>query len=547
MDSSHSAYNRASVSGSQAVDLALVGGAVRTLDPALPASSAVAIAGGRILAVGSDAEIRALGSASETIDLHGASVVPGLVDSHIHPIMGADDTRGADLTGLRTLDAVREALAAEHRRTDGDWVLGWGLEYDVFRDTGIRGDLLDDAVDGAPAFAMFMDLHTGVATPRALTLAGVDGPRTFDENAEVVCVDGAPTGELRESAACALVQAAMPSLTADERYRLYADTLRRFAEVGLTGLHAMDGTPETFALLQELEANGDLCVRIVVPFWIRPEHTPADWDALIAQRHLSGQHFRGGVAKFFIDGVIDAGTGWLFEPDTLGEGMLPFWPDPEHYRRAVARFAGAGFQCATHAIGDKAVHETLDAYRSAGAAHGVRHRVEHIETVRSSDLQRFAAEGVVASMQAQHMMWLDPDRDDNWSRRLGPERCERAFPIRSLRESGAVVTLGSDWPVAHFDPRVGLAAARLRRPPGERDRRAYDDEALDGLAALEGYTSAAAYTVGEERRRGRVASGYAGDLTVFAGDPVSCDPDELPSLPVLLTVVDGEVTHRAQA
>jgi hypothetical protein len=130
---------------------------------------------------------------------------------------------------------------------------------------------------------------------------------------------------------------------------------------------------------------------------------------------------------------------------------------------------------------------------------------------------------------------------------MGPERCDRAFPIRSLRESGAVVALGSDWPVAHFDPRVGLAAARLRRPPGEHARRPYDDEALDGLAALEGYTSAAAYTVGEEDRLGRIAPGYAADLTVLAEDPVSCLADELPSLPVVLTVVDGEVTHRAQA
>ena len=186
-----------------------------------------------------------------------------------------------------------------------------------------------DAVGGAPAFVTFVDLHTGVATPRALALAGVDGPRTFDENAEIVCVDGRPTGELRETAACALVQSAMPSLSAAERYRLYAATMRRFAEVGLTGLHAMDGTLETFDLLRELEANGDLCVRVVVPFWIRPDHTPADWDELVAQRHRAGRLFRGGVAKFFIDGVIDAGTGWLFEPDTLGEGTLPFWPDPD--------------------------------------------------------------------------------------------------------------------------------------------------------------------------------------------------------------------------
>ncbi|HXH97364.1 MAG TPA: amidohydrolase family protein, partial [Gaiellaceae bacterium] len=113
--------------------------------------------------------------------------------------------------------------------------------------------------------------------------------------------------------------------------------------------------------------------------------------------------------------------------------------------------------------------------------------------------------------------------------------------------SGAVVALGSDWPVAHFDPRIGMAAARLRRPPGEWERRPYDDQALDGLAALEGYTTGAATTVGEEGRLGRIAPGFAADLTVFADDPVACAADDLPALPVLLTVVDGEIVHRAEA
>ena len=202
---------------------------------------------------------------------------------------------------------------------------------------------------------------------------------------------------------------------------------------------------------------------------------------------------RAAVAKFFIDGVIDSGTGWLYEPDSEGEGLSPFWPDPAHYRAAVRYFASRGYRCATHATGDRGVREALDAYREAGAAPGVRHRIEHIETLQPHDLPRFAAEGVVASMQAQHMAWLAPDRSDNWSRRLGGgERCDRAFPIRSLRASGAAIALGSDWPVARFDPRIGLACTRLRRPPGERDRAPYDDEALDGLAALEGYTTGAA-------------------------------------------------------
>jgi predicted amidohydrolase YtcJ len=530
------------------IDLALVGARVRTLDPGRPAAAALAIAQGEIVAVGSDAEIRELGAATETIDLHAAVVVPGLTDSHIHPLQGALDTLGADLRDLSSLEEVRGAVAAERQScAPGQWVRGFGLEYGVFRDSGIRGDLFDDVVEGSPALLTFMDLHTAVATPRALELAGVTGPQAFSENAEIVCHEGAPTGELREWAAVATVERALPQLTHAERYALHAEALREHAAAGLTGGHAMDGTLVTHDLLRELEANGDLVQRFVVPFTIVPESQQDDWTELLPHRDARGRRWRAGVAKFFIDGVIDVGTGWLYEPDSEGEGTLPFWPDPQRYRRAVASFARAGFQCATHATGDRGVREALEAYREAAAPLRGRHRIEHIETLQPRDLPRFAAEGVVASMQAQHMLWCEPDRSDNWSRRLGLERSApgRAFPIRSLRESGALVALGSDWPVARFDPRLGLAAARLRRPPGDRDRSPYDGQAIDGLAALEGYTTSAAVTVGEEGRLGRIRPGFAADLTVFAEDPVKCDPDELPELPVVLTVVDGEIVHRA--
>src|SRR6478736_4999347 len=175
------------------IDLALVGTRIRTLDPEKPTAAAVAVADGEIVAVGSDAEIRELGAAAETVDLHGAVVVPGLTDSHIHPLQGALDTRGADLRDLSSLEDVRGAVAAERQSCAPDqWVLGFGLEYDVFRESGIRGELFEDVVEGSPALLMFMDLHTAVATPRALELAGVTGPRSFAENAAIVCSEGAP-------------------------------------------------------------------------------------------------------------------------------------------------------------------------------------------------------------------------------------------------------------------------------------------------------------------------------------------------------------------
>ena len=519
---------------------------VRTLDPLQPTATAIAVGSGAILAVGSNAEIlRAVGNA-ETIDLGGAALVPGITDSHVHPFLGAQDARGADLLDAFTFDEVLRLVRAE---ADGkgpdEWIVGWGLLYDAFEGRPIHRDLLQEVAGGRPVFLKFMDFHTALVSSRALEMAGITGPRTFTENAEIVCdVHGVPTGELREWGAIGLAEEAMPSLSDGDRLSLYAAQMKGFAAVGITGVHGMDGSLQTLDDLRELEASGRIFTRLTMPFWIKPEMTPADWEKFILQRDAHGRRWRTGVAKFFIDGVIDTGTAWLCDPDSEGAGLEPFWPDPAKYRRAVKRFADAGFQCVTHACGDRGVREALDAYRDAGAAAGIRHRIEHIETLQSSDLPRFAAENVVASMQAQHMMWLDPARTCNWTKRMGDARSDRAFPIRSLRESGAIVALGSDWPVARFDPRIGMAAAQLRRPPGVL-REAFDDQGIDGLAALEGYTTLAARTISEEHRLGRIKVGYCADLTAFAEDPTTCRPDDLPQNPIKLTMVDGEVVFRA--
>jgi predicted amidohydrolase YtcJ len=268
----------------------------------------------------------------------------------------------------------------------------------------------------------------------------------------------------------------------------------------------------------------------------------------LALRDERGRLWRGGAAKFFIDGVIDTGTGWLYEPDGEGDGTAPFWPDPDRYARAVALFAGAGFQCATHATGDRAVRAALDAYAAAGAAPGVHHRVEHIETLQDHDLPRFAGEGVAASMQPLHMQWRRGDHRDSWAARLGPDRTARAWRTRDLMASGALIPLGSDWPVAQYDPRIGMAWARLRRTPGRPDAPVFEPEqVLTGLEALAGYTVANATIAGEQDVAGRIAVGFRADVTAFAADPADCDADELIELPVLLTVVDGRVVHRSDA
>jgi predicted amidohydrolase YtcJ len=499
--------------------------------------------------VGDDDEVRAAaGPAAEVVDGRGMAIVPGLTDSHSHTFLGAIETQGADLAGAASVDEVRERLAAERRRCgDGDWITGHSLEYRVFEEVEASGELFADAVGGNPALLNFFDFHTALATPPALAAAGITGPRSFDDASEIVCrPDGRPTGELRENA-IQLVAAAMPEPSHEQRLELIGEGLAAMNRGGLTAAHMMDGTLATPDECRELERRGLLRVRQVVPFTVQPTMSDEEIDEAIAAGEQSGRLWRSGWAKLFIDGVVEPGTAWLEAPDSIGRGTEPNWPDPDRYAAVIRRFAAAGAPSITHAIGDRAVRCALDAYRSAGPVARGPHRVEHIETMQDDQLPRFVAGGVAASQQVLHLQWMTTDQADPWSQALGPERCERGFRTAELRRSGAVLALGSDWPVASYDPRLGMAWARLRRRPGDRSAQAYmPHQRLSSLETLEGYTTQAAIAVSEQAIAGRIAPGYRGDLTGFAHDPVECDADALPDLPVLLTVVDGQVVWRAE-
>ena len=359
------------------------------------------------------------------------------------------------------------------------------------------------------------DLHSALASPRALELAQVTGPVDFPDGSEIVCVDGVPTGELHEPGAQELILRAAPALRWPELRERHVAQLRRLNALGLTGAHVMDGSPETFELLRDLEGTGELTLRLRVPLWVQPDTPEDELEHWLRLRDERGELWRGGVAKFFADGVIDAGTAWLQTPDTHGDGLTPFWPDPERMAAAMARFAGAGFQLATHTIGDAAVRFTLDAYARAG---GRGHRLEHLETLPDDLVRAVARSGYTASMQPVHLNAIGP----NWNERLGPERAARAFRMRDLLDAGAPLTLGSDWPVGDADPRLGMIAARRH--------------GLTGEEALAGYTLAPVRAVGEAG--GRIRVGLRADLTGMAEDPVHA-----PDAPVWLTVVAGRVVH----
>ncbi len=532
-----------------AADLIIHNTRIRTMDPSNPTATAIAMTGGVITAVGSDADVKSeSGPATRVIDGKDLAIVPGLTDSHFHPFWGTVATQGADLTKALTLDDLRAILRAERERVGPDeWVLGWGLTFEMFQETGIRGDTFADAVDGGLAYLGFFDGHTGVASPAAIAYADVTGREVFPDFATVVVDDhGVPTGELREGSAQWLVRRLVPEPTDETKYGWYVAEMKKWNALGLTQLHVMDGSKESYELLTRMEENDDLSIRMIVPVWQQPEFSFDRMREDIPLRDAKGTLWRGGVAKFFIDGVVESGTAWLIDPDTKGMCTDPFWPDPARYQEAVRIFAEAGFQCATHAVGDMAVRCALDAYEQAGAAEGVHHRIEHIEILSDEDLPRFGKLGVTASMQPLHMNAFAPDESDEWSVRAGSARRKQAFRTRDLLNTGATLALGSDWMVASYDPRIGMAWARSRRPAGLQGRGLINGEqALTGLEVLAGYTTEAAKAVSESHISGQIKVGYRADLTAFASDPVDCDPDELVTLPVLLTVVNGKVVHEA--
>ena len=335
------------MSGRSDADGAIVGARIRTLDDARPAASAVAWRDGEIVAVGSDAEIKEfVGPRTHVVDGRSMAVVPGLVDSHIHPFWGTIQTRGVDLRSALTLDEVRARLAGERARCGPDqWVLGHSVGYEPFHDSGIRADAIAEAIGEGPALVSFFDGHTALASPAALELAGVAGARAFDEYAEVVVdPDGRPTGALLEAGAMTLVRRVVPRWTEAETLDAFAATLRAFNRVGLTGAHVMIGDPDLLQVVQTLEARGDLTVRLLMPMHQAPSITDEEVDERLGLVGEHGRLWRAGTAKFFLDGVLESGTAWLVDPGPDGVNGTPFWPDVERYARARAPLHGGRLQ-----------------------------------------------------------------------------------------------------------------------------------------------------------------------------------------------------------
>ncbi|MET4620279.1 putative amidohydrolase YtcJ [Arthrobacter sp. 2762] len=542
-------------------DLIVLADTIHTLDDR-PANSfrpdiqAVAVSAGMIAAVGSreDAqEWRKPGT--RVVDLGGATLTPGLVDCHIHPVFGLDLTIGCDLSGASTLAEIRALLLAESARfaesvNDGGWLRAWGLNPNAFGPVPLHRSVIDEVSGGRPAMIRLFDGHSALANSRALEVAGIRGRVEFEQSAEVVCdADGVPTGMLLEAAAIELVQRHIPKESFEERKTRLGNLLRDFARSGLTGGHIMDHDEESTALFQALEADGELPLRLRSAPWCMPGTGEAEWKQLSRTVGTGGRRWSIEAIKLFVDGTVDNGTAWLYEPDLYGQSTAPFWPRPEEYTAAVRYFASRGIPTATHAIGDAGVEHVLDALESlrgvvpSDVLRQTVHRIEHIETVPDQLVERFQHAEVVASMQPTHCTHYSvADHSDNWSTRLGKVRADHAWRCRDLREAGVTVGIGSDWPIAPYEPLPIIADAQLRRRSGYPEQEPIaPSQALTALQALEGYTSHAARAAGLWDVSGSITVGKRADFTAFERDPLTTAPDELAASSAVGTFVGGEI------
>jgi predicted amidohydrolase YtcJ len=535
----------------QTADLALINGRIWTGLKDQPDAEAIAMRGTTILRTGSTAAIKKLiNDKTQVIDLGGKLVLAGFNDSHIHFLGGSQGLTRVDLTDAKTMDEMRRRITTFAKENpQAAWITGRGWEYGWFAAKLPHRRELDAIVADRPVFLSAYDGHSGWANSKALQLAGVTRETKFEGFGEIVRdAQGELTGALLEGAQ-SLVRRLIPETTRAQNLDALRRGLKLAASLGLTSWQNASGGPDEFSLYEELMQRGELTARVGIALSVGQQITQAHLDEWLKLRdqYAAHQQLRASAVKFMLDGVIESHTAAMLEPysdgaTTKGE---PAWP-LALYREKVALCDKRGLQIYTHAIGDRAVREALNAYEQAAQKNGrrdARHRIEHIETVSPADLPRFAKLGVLASMQPIH---ADPGTTDVWEKAVGSERVQRAFAWRELQTNKAQVVLGSDWPACiSVSPMRGIHNAVNRRTTDGKPPAGWiPQQRLTLAAALRAYTQGSAYGSKQEQIKGTLAPGKLADVIVLSQDLFNIEPQRIHATRVVLTIFDGKVIYR---
>jgi len=522
-------------------DLVLKGGPVWTGLADAPTARAIAVKDGRVLVVGTEADVDAVtASGTRVIQLDGRLVLPGFIDAHTHFLDGGRKLASVDLRDAATpAEFARRIADFAATVPPGTWITGGDWDHELWGGELPRREWIDSVTPRHPVFVNRLDGHMSLANTVAIAAAGVD--RATPDPPGGTIVRDAVTGEVAgvfKDEAMSLVGAVIPDPTEAELDRALQAAARHALERGVTQVHDMAGwsSLETY---RRAHARGRLPLRVysVVPM--------ATWERLrdfVAANGRGDQRLWWGGLKAFVDGSLGSTTAWFYDPyedEPTTSGFMT--TDSVELRPWIEGADRAGLHVIVHAIGDAANDWLLNVYRDVAAMNGPRDRrfrIEHAQHLTPSAIPRFRDQSVIASMQPYHAA-----DDGRWAeKRIGPGRIRTTYAFRSLLDSGATLAFGSDWTVAPIDPVLGIDAAVTRRTIDGANPSGWVPEQRITLAeTLRAYTSGGARAGFSEDRTGVLASGMLADLVVMSDDLFSMDPTKLVGAHVDMTVVEGEI------
>lgn len=529
--------------------LILKNGYVFTLHPARKYVQAVAVREDRILAIGSDEEMmRYAGPETRILDLQGRFACPGFNDAHLHLASGAQGMSELDLTGVSSMRELRRRIIRRlNRLPPGGWALGRGWIVGRGWDQTLLPDgewptrqILDVYARDVPLFLRRICGHVALVNTKALRIAGIDKETPDPPGGRIVRDErtGEPTGILEESAMNLVGQYVPPVEITDIRPHLI-DVLKRFREYGITTVQD-HSDPAMHALYEALLEKDSLTCRIAL--W-------ADLDEDLTEAKRMRARYRHpllyfGMVKGFADGTLGSRTAALIRSytDAVDTYGLPRMTRNEMNLQVLAADR-EGFQIGIHAIGDLGNRMVLDAYELALHLNGdneKRHRIEHAQVLSPEDIPRFGNLNVVASMQPTHCI-----EDMRWAEhRLGTQRCMHAYAWRSLKDSGAILAFGTDWPVSTLNPMIGFYAAVTRRDTtGYPPKGWFQQQRLNIEEAIEAYTLGSAHAEMREHEKGSLAAGMLADIVVLDRNLLKVPPRDILNAQVIYTILGGRIVY----
>ena len=528
-------------------DLALINSRIWTGDKSRPWAEALASKGERIIAVGSNDEIKKLtDSKTRIIDLQGKLALPGFIDDHTHFIIGGSHLLSVDLRDAGTPEEfARRIKVHAEKLTPGRWVTGGDWDHERWPGGPLpTKNLIDAYTKNNPVFVTRLDGHMGLANTVALRLAGIY-KETKDPPGGTIVRDpktGEPTGILKDDAQD-LINRVIPAPTNAEHEEALKAALAEAARAGVTSIQ--DITPwADFEIYKKLRDSGALSVRVYA-------RTPmSQWKRqaeIVARQGVGDDWLRLGGLKAFMDGSLGSTTALFFEPFTDAPSTSGLMVDdniPEgKLKQNIKEADKAGLQCSVHAIGDKANNMLLNYFEEVAKENGARDRrfrIEHAQHLLPGDIPRFGKLGVIASMQPYHAI-----DDGRWAeKRIGSVRIRTTYAFRSLLDSGATLVFGSDWFVAPLSPILGIHAAVTRQTiDGKNPGGWVPEQKIMVEEAVRAYTAGAAYAEFAEKNKGSLEVGKLADVVVLSQDIFKIRADEIQKTRVTHTIVGGRVVY----